>query len=126
MDSDSTTEQACSGSDRDRERIADDFSNYMINLRRYRENFEESEKERKEQAKRRVLAWISASKKTDSLHRKFQDTRICPGTGRWLFKRYRNVSHWMKEEQPPESALWLQASRGFGKQLSLNEPNSSC
>ncbi|KAH0491047.1 hypothetical protein TgHK011_002493 [Trichoderma gracile] len=83
----------------------------------YRVKSEEAEELRKDKAKKSVLAWISASKKTDSLHKKFQDTRICPDTGRWLFKRYSEVSDWMKEDQPPESAIWLQGTRGFGKTI---------
>ncbi|PTB66815.1 hypothetical protein BBK36DRAFT_1198507 [Trichoderma citrinoviride] len=101
----------------DGERVKADLSDYLHGVKKYREDYEESEEKRKTKAKRGVLAWISASKKTDSLHKKFQDTRICPDTGRWLFKRYSEVSDWMKEDQPPESAIWLQGTRGFGKTI---------
>lgn len=90
---------------------------YLRNMKEYRDNFEDEEKNRKEKAKKSVLAWILASKKTHSLHKKFQDTRICSDTGRWLFKRYSEVSEWMKEDQPPESAIWLHGSRGFGNNI---------
>ncbi|KAK1249395.1 hypothetical protein MKX07_002911, partial [Trichoderma sp. CBMAI-0711] len=98
----------------DSERVNSMFSDYVYGLKRYRDNSEEREKLRRDKTKKSVLAWISASKKTDSLHKKFQDMRICSDTGRWLFKRYSEVSDWIKEDPPPESAIWLQGSRGFG------------
>lgn len=91
-----------------------EFYRYRNDMNRSRDQFEEEEKARKEEEKRSVMAWISASKNTQSLHKKFQDARICPDTGRWLFRRYSEVTDWMKEDQPPESALWLHGSKGFG------------
>ncbi|KAL7942558.1 hypothetical protein V8C42DRAFT_331337 [Trichoderma barbatum] len=91
------------------------FSEYVYNAKRFQDEFENKETTEKNDTKKRILNWISASKKTQLLHKKFQDTRICPDTGRWLFKRYSEVSDWMKEDPPPDSVLWLQGSRGFGK-----------
>ncbi|OTA02515.1 hypothetical protein A9Z42_0028950 [Trichoderma parareesei] len=79
-------------SSQDSERVNSMFSDYVYGLKRYRDNSEEREKLRRDKTKKSVLAWISASKKTDSLHKKFQDMRICSDTGRWLFKRYSEAS----------------------------------
>jgi hypothetical protein len=98
--------------DRDDARM--EFCRYRKNMDGSRDQFEEKEKARKEEEKRSVMTWISASKNTQSLHKKFRDARKCPDTGRWLFRRYREVTDWMKEDQPPDSALWLHGSKGFG------------
>ncbi|KAI1422036.1 hypothetical protein F5Y12DRAFT_800163 [Xylaria sp. FL1777] len=92
-----------------------EFYRYRNDMNGRRDKFQEEERNRKEGQKKNVMTWISASKKTQSLHRKFQETRICRGTGRWLFRRYSEVTDWMKEDQPPESAIWLHGSKGFGK-----------
>jgi len=95
-----------------------ELTRYFSDIHRRRANFEEADRVRKRTQKTAVLAWISASKKTQSLHKEFQDTRICPETGRWLFRRYREVTDWMKDDPPEESAIWLHARRGFGKAAS--------
>ncbi|RYO92418.1 hypothetical protein DL766_000388 [Monosporascus sp. MC13-8B] len=92
-----------------------EFYRYRNDMNGRRDKFEEEERKRKEGQKISVMTWISASKKTQSLHKKFQDMRICRDTGRWLFRRYSEVTDWMKEDQPPESAIWLHGSKGFGK-----------
>ncbi|KAK4043437.1 hypothetical protein C8A01DRAFT_43566 [Parachaetomium inaequale] len=92
-----------------------EFYRYRNDMNGSRDQFEEKEKARKEEEKRSVMRWISASNNTQSLHKKFRDARICPDTGRWLFRRYSEVTDWMKEDQPPESALWLHGSKGFEK-----------
>lgn len=94
-----------------------EFYRYRNDMNGSRNQFEEKERIRKEDEKKKVTTWISASKKTQSLHKKFQDTRICPDTGRWLFRRYSEVTDWMKEDQPPESAIWLHGSKGFGNDI---------
>ncbi|KAL6799958.1 hypothetical protein J3E68DRAFT_448367 [Trichoderma sp. SZMC 28012] len=93
------------------------FLEYPQNVKKSWENFEEKQKDEETKTKKKVLAWISASKKMPLLHKKFQDARICPDTGRWLFKRYSEVTDWMTEDPPPNSAIWLQGSRGFGKTI---------
>ncbi|KAL7952918.1 hypothetical protein V8C34DRAFT_298274 [Trichoderma compactum] len=93
------------------------FLEYPQNVKKSWENFEEKQTGEKTRTKKEVLAWISASKKMPLLHKKFQDARICPDTGRWLFKKYSEVTDWMTEDPPPDSALWLQGSRGFGKTM---------
>lgn len=97
--------------------IGDMFLNYSQNVKRSLENFEEKQIDEKTKTKEKVLAWISASKEMPLLHEKFQEARICPDTGRWLFKRYSEVTDWMTEDPPPNSAIWLQGSRGFGKTI---------
>lgn len=97
--------------------IGDMFLNYSQNVKRSLENFEEKQIDEKTKTKEKVLAWISASKEMPLLHEKFQEARICPDTGRWLFKRYSEVTDWMTEDPPPNSAIWLQGSRGFGNSL---------
>ena len=94
-----------------------EFYRYCNDMNGSRDKFEEKEITRKEGGKKSVLTWIAASKKTESLHKKFQDTRLCPDTGRWLFRRYCEVTDWMKEDQPPESAIWLHGSKGFGNDI---------
>ncbi|UKZ54067.1 hypothetical protein TrVGV298_007872 [Trichoderma virens] len=88
------------------------FLEYPQSVKKCRDDFKEKEASERSKTKNRVLAWISASKKTQLLHKKFQDARICPDTGRWLFKKYSEVSDWMTEDPPPDSAIWLQGSRG--------------
>ncbi|KAH8889023.1 hypothetical protein GQ53DRAFT_723812 [Thozetella sp. PMI_491] len=89
------------------------FHRYRSDRNGRRETFEENESSRKLEQKKNILGWISASKKTQGLHDKFRDMRICRDTGRWLFRRYSDVTNWMKEDPPPESAIWLHGSRGF-------------
>ena len=95
-----------------------EFYRYFNDLNGCRTYFEEKERTEKHDEKLSVLRWISASKKTHSLHKQFQDMRICPDTGRWLFKRYSEVTEWMRADQHPESAIWLHASKGFGNRIS--------
>jgi hypothetical protein len=102
--------------------ITQDWGYVSLKLQEYdsevakRQNdFDEEETSKRERMKIKVLEWISASKETESLHKKFQDTKKCPDSGRWLFKRYSEVTDWMKEDLPPESAIWLHGSRGYGK-----------
>ncbi|KAI0592764.1 hypothetical protein F4775DRAFT_580879 [Biscogniauxia sp. FL1348] len=92
-----------------------EFYRYCNDMNWSRQKFEEEEIDRKADQKKSVITWISASKKMQSLHKKFQDMRICRDTGRWLFRRYSEVTDWMKEDPPPESAIWLHGSKGFGK-----------
>ncbi|KAI1635197.1 hypothetical protein F4809DRAFT_467935 [Biscogniauxia mediterranea] len=92
-----------------------EFYRYHNDMNGRRRKFEEEETNRREDQKKGVITWISASKKTQLLHKKFQDMRNCRDTGRWLFRRYSEVSDWMKEDQPPESTIWLHGSKGFGK-----------
>lgn len=87
---------------------------YDRGIREHKSDFDEKDKLKRKEMKTKILEWISASKEADSLHKKFQDTRICPDTGRWLFKKYSEVTDWMKEDLPPESAIWLHGSRGYG------------
>lgn len=91
-----------------------EFYRYRNDMSGRRDKFEEDERMRKEGEKRSIISWIAASKKTQSLHKRFQDMRICPDTGRWLFRKYSEIIDWMKEVQPPESAIWLQGSKGYG------------
>ena len=104
----------------DRDTIIAEFYRYRSDLNRSLDKFEEAEIARKHEKKLSVLTWISASKKMQLLHKKFQNMRICPDTGRWLFRRYREVVDWIKEDQPPESAMWLHASTGYGN--NIDEP----
>lgn len=106
------------------------WDEYLYDVNKYRDKFEEEEKARKIEVKRSVLTWVSASKKTPSLHKEFQGTRaICGNTGRWLFKRYSEITDWMKDDQPPESAIWLHGTRGFGNDNLINDmmlPETLC
>lgn len=88
---------------------------YDSEVAKRQNDFDEEETSKRERMKTKVLEWISASKETESLHKKFQDTKRCSDSGRWLFKRYSEVTDWMKEDLPPESAIWLHGSRGYGK-----------
>jgi hypothetical protein len=88
---------------------------YDSEVAKRQKDFDEEQTSKRKGMKARVLEWISASKETDSLHRKFQDTKKCPDSGRWLFRRYSEVTDWMKEDLPPESAIWLHGSLGYGK-----------
>lgn len=92
-----------------------EFHRYRADIVRRRSLFADDEKDSLQKSKESVLAWISASKNNEAMHHKFQDMRrICPGTCRWLFQRYSEISDWIEEEKPPESAIWLQGTKGFG------------
>lgn len=80
-------------------------------------DFESEEAERKRRQKVKVQNWISSSNNTKEMHKGFQETRICDESGRWLFRSYGQVTDWMKDEEPPESAIWLHGSKGFGKDV---------
>ncbi|PON27159.1 hypothetical protein TGAM01_v204108 [Trichoderma gamsii] len=104
--------------------IAQDWDFVSLKLQEYdsevakrQKDFDEEQTSKREIMKTRVLEWISASKETESLHKKFQDTKKCPDSGRWLFRRYSEVTDWMKEDLPPESAIWIHGSRGYGKTI---------
>lgn len=104
--------------------IAQDWDFVSLKLQEYdsevakrQKDFDEEQTSKREIMKTRVLEWISASKETESLHKKFQDTKSCPDSGRWLFRRYSEVTDWMKEDLPPESAIWIHGSRGYGKSV---------
>ncbi|KAM0463182.1 hypothetical protein ACHAPV_003309 [Trichoderma viride] len=90
---------------------------YDSEVAKRQNDFDEEETSKRERMKTKVLEWISASKETESVHKKFQDTRKCSDSGRWLFKRYSEVTDWMKEDLPPESAIWIHGSRGYGKTI---------
>lgn len=90
---------------------------YRTELDRLRDDFKAEEMKRVEKIKEKVIKQIELSSKTDALHKKFQDMRICPRTGRWIFKRYSGVSDWIHTELPPESAIWLHAKPGYGNNI---------
>lgn len=92
-----------------------EFGRYRNDMKWAQVKFEEEERERKDECKRKVLEWIAASKKMEALHKTFQDMRICQGTGRWLFKRYSKIVDWETTERPPENAIWLHGKLGCGK-----------
>jgi hypothetical protein len=100
---------------------------YRNDMNGRRDKFEEAEIIRKEAGKRRVMSWISASKKTQSLHKQFQDMRICSDAGRWLFRRYSEVTDWIKEDQPPSlpfgsTAVWDFVKTSISARHSQAEP----
>ncbi|KAL7911755.1 hypothetical protein GGI35DRAFT_443548 [Trichoderma velutinum] len=117
VDAESPPVESWQGGDQNWQYTRRVFLEYPQNVNKSWDNFKEKETDEKIKTKKKVLAWISASKKIPLLHKKFQDARICPDTGRWLFKRYSEVSDWMTEDPPPNSALWLQGSRGYGKTI---------
>ncbi|VUC29298.1 unnamed protein product [Clonostachys rosea] len=98
--------------------IDDVFSRYRYDAKTFWRDFEESETERKRKQRAAIKSWISSSNKVEEMHKRFQNIRsICPKSGRWLFRSYGEVSDWMKEDEPPESAVWLHGSKGFGKTI---------
>ncbi|CAH0027137.1 unnamed protein product [Clonostachys rhizophaga] len=98
--------------------INDDFNRYRYGAKEFWREFEESEVERKRKQRTAIKAWISSSNKVEEMHKRFQTIRnTCPKSGRWLFRSYAEVSDWMKEDEPPESAIWLHGSKGFGKTI---------
>lgn len=95
------------------------FNRYRNDLKWARDEFERKNEESREESKRKVLAWVSASKKTEALHKTFQDMRICQDTGRWVFKRYSGILDWITGvDPPPESTIWLHGTKGYGKYTS--------
>lgn len=102
-------------STQNRDTVSLKLHDYARGAKKRQDDFDEEEELKKEKMKKKVLEWISALKETESLHKRFQDTKICPDSGRWLFKRYSEITEWMEEDLPPESAIWLHGSRGYGK-----------
>ncbi|RDA93695.1 hypothetical protein CP533_4893, partial [Ophiocordyceps camponoti-saundersi (nom. inval.)] len=94
-----------------------EFYRHQNETRARQQDFEEKEVIKTEENKKKVMTWISASDKTYSLHKELQGMRICRDTGRWLFRRYSEVTDWIREVQPPEYALWLHGSKGFVDEL---------
>ncbi|KAF4456643.1 zinc finger protein [Fusarium albosuccineum] len=96
-----------------------DMDYYRSELRKLWRDFEDQEEQRKRKRKLKITSWISSSTKIQRMHEDFRKMRICPNTGRWLFRRYSEVSDWMGEEgkELPESAIWLHGNRGFGKTI---------
>lgn len=94
-----------------------EFSAYRGNLTSVRRQFEEDEQKRIKDERQKLLKWISASDKTKPLHEEFQKKRICGNTGRWLFRKYAQVERWIDDSTPQNTALWLQAKKGFGMSL---------
>ncbi|KAM5366412.1 hypothetical protein ACJZ2D_010522 [Fusarium nematophilum] len=95
---------------------AADFHRYRSDLKADRKDFEENEAQRKSTQKCRIKDWILSSPKIQELQRNFKEARIC-NSGRWLFRSYNEVSQWLDHEETPVSAIWLRASRGFGKSV---------
>ncbi|TQN64264.1 C2H2 finger domain transcription factor crzA, partial [Colletotrichum shisoi] len=80
--------------------------------------FRQREIDRKREQKTRILKWIAAPNKTETLHDSFVRKRgLCPDSGRWLYKRYDAVSNWMREDPPRDSTLWVHGPRGMGKTI---------
>ncbi|KAK1989121.1 hypothetical protein LZ30DRAFT_744577 [Colletotrichum cereale] len=78
--------------------------------------FRRAEEDRRTAQKTKVLKWIAAANKTETLHESFVRTRaLCPDSGRWLYKRHDAVSNWMREDPPRDSTLWVHGPRGMGK-----------
>ncbi|KAK1990728.1 hypothetical protein LX36DRAFT_387632, partial [Colletotrichum falcatum] len=78
--------------------------------------FRRAEEDRRTEQKTKILKWIAAPNKTETLHESFVRTRaLCPDSGRWLYKRYDAVSNWMREDPPRDSTLWVHGPRGMGK-----------
>ncbi|KAL7933038.1 hypothetical protein V8C35DRAFT_306104 [Trichoderma chlorosporum] len=112
-----TLVEFCSNNNQNPEDLRRMFLEYVGNVKRSREAFEDKQTAEMRDTREKVLTWISASKKTELLHKRFQETRVCADTGRWLFKKYSEISDWMKEDTPPDSAIWLHGDRGFGKTI---------
>ncbi|KAJ3937985.1 uncharacterized protein N0V96_011984 [Colletotrichum fioriniae] len=91
---------------------------YMSDYDELRRTFREDEAKRKEKQKNKVLKWIAAPMTTQDLHESFVKKREpYPETGRWLYTRYDQVSNWMREDIPQDSALWVHGRKGLGKSI---------
>ncbi|OHE92072.1 hypothetical protein CORC01_12653 [Colletotrichum orchidophilum] len=81
-------------------------------------DFRKNEAARKQEQKDKVLRWIAAPSKLETLHESFVKKREpYPETGRWLYTRYDPVSNWMREDIPKDSALWVHGPKGMGKTI---------
>lgn len=94
--------------------VAEDLARYRVEVKEEWEDFRESEVQRKREQKERIKGWIQATNKMSDLHKEFLEKRH-GNTGRWLFRQYGEVSNWITEEEPHNSAIWLQANKGFGQ-----------
>lgn len=92
-----------------------ELSRYRSDVKVAWQDFETQETERKTSQRAQIKTWISSSTKITEMHRQFQETRrLCPKSGRWLLRSYPEVTDWMRDEEPPESAIWLHGNMGFG------------
>ena len=92
-----------------------ELSHYRSDIKLAWQDFESQEAERKREQRARIKTWISSSTTIAEKHRQFQETRrLCPRSGRWLLRSYPQLTYWMRDEEPPESAVWLHGNMGFG------------
>lgn len=92
-----------------------EFSRYRSDIKLAWEDFKNQETKRKTKQRARIKTWISSSNTIADKHRQFQETRqLCPRSGRWLLRSYAQLNYWMRDEEPPESAVWLHGNMGFG------------
>lgn len=79
-------------------KVLNGMHHYRAALNALNQKFEEAETKRKIEMKTEVRNWISSSTKIEELQEKFSEARICKGSGRWLFRSYRRVSQWLKDD----------------------------
>lgn len=101
----------------DLQQIVGSFRRHINDLNVDWATFRETETERRNELKRLVKGWISSSQKNESMHHEFRKIRHKDNRARWLFrnKSYDQILDWMKVDEHPESALWLQGVKGFGR-----------
>ncbi|SPO04663.1 uncharacterized protein DNG_07348 [Cephalotrichum gorgonifer] len=93
------------------------FTRYTSDVKQRWKDFKDRETQRKREKGEKVMTWIASSNKMDEMQKNFRSMRVCPESGRWLFRRYRQVTDWIKEEDSSEPAIWLHGSKGFGKTM---------
>ncbi|OHX00973.1 putative zinc finger protein [Colletotrichum incanum] len=94
------------------------YQQYEIAYTTLWKQFRRNEEDRKNKQKTKILKWIAAPNKTETLHESFVHKRsLCPDNGRWLYKRYDPVSNWMREDPPKDSTLWVHGQKGMGKTI---------
>ncbi|KAF4502768.1 Early growth response 1-B [Fusarium agapanthi] len=91
-----------------------DFQQYSYGLKSDWKNFETDEKGLRRERKYEVTEWITSSRKMPRLQNEFREMAIDPKSGRWLFRKYSDISEWIEEEDPPHSAIWLHGNVGYG------------
>ncbi|OLN85474.1 Early growth response protein 1-like protein 2 [Colletotrichum chlorophyti] len=104
------------GSDNNSDDMCRKFREYMYSHDSLRKRFRTEEESRRRGQKDKILNWIAAPNKTETLHASFVAKReICPDNGRWLYKRHDPIYNWMREDPPQDSTIWVHGPKGMGK-----------
>ena len=78
------------------------------------ESIEKQEEDRKNEARRAVMRWLSDDIDEKKHQKRFDEVRSSfPGTGSWILQDQK-VDDWIESETPASSLLWVRGRMGAG------------